>query len=207
METRELLEYVKSGKTVHANTEGHQIMHTLSQRAIKITHEFNNSYHEPQELRKIFSELIGKSIDDSFGMFPPFYTDCGLNIEIGKNVFINSGCHFQDWGGIVLGDGVLIGHNVVIATINHGMKPSERADMTPSPVVIGKNVWVGSNAVILPGVTIDDGAIIGAGSVVTKDVPANTVVGGVPAKVIKKIEEEQIKESTQKPIKELLLCM
>lgn len=188
MTTAEVLDYMKSGKAVINGSNMHQTMHKLSQRAIKITSKINNSYHEPQKLRKIFSELIGKKVDDSFGLFPPFHTDCGLNIMLGKNVFINSGCCFQDWGGITIGDGVLIGHNVVIATINHGMLPEQRHDNIPSPVVIGKNVWIGSNSTILPGVTVGDNAIIAAGAVVTKDVEANIVVGGMPAQVIKKIE-------------------
>ena len=122
-------------------------------------------------------------------MFPPFYTDFGKNIKLGKNVFINAGCCFQDQGGIELGDGCLIGHQVVIATLNHDMCPERRGGMLPKKVVLGKNVWVGAHATILPGVTIGDNAVIAAGAVVTKDVPANAVVGGVPAKVLKMIEE------------------
>jgi acetyltransferase-like isoleucine patch superfamily enzyme len=121
-------------------------------------------------------------------MFPPFNTDFGKNITIGKSVFINSGCKFQDQGGITIGDGSLIGHNVVLATLNHGFAPNDRSTTYPSPIVIGKNVWVGSNATILPGVIVGDNAIIAAGAVVTKDVPMNTVVGGVPAKAIKTID-------------------
>lgn len=185
METTELLDYMTNGGIVKSGSNMHEMMHKTSQRALKITSEINGSYHEPQELRKIFSELIGKPVDDSFGLFPPFYTDCGLNITIGKNVFINSGCKFQDWGGITIGDGALIGHSVVLATINHGFSPDTRHDNAPAPIVVGKNVWIGSNAVILPGVTIGDNAVVAAGAVVTKDVPENTVVGGVPARVIK----------------------
>jgi acetyltransferase-like isoleucine patch superfamily enzyme len=120
-------------------------------------------------------------------MHPPFHTDCGKNITIGQRVFINSGCHFQDQGGINIDDGSLIGHNVVLATLNHDQNPGERASMHPAPVIIGKNVWIGSNSTILPGVTIGNGAIIAAGAVVNKDVPENTVVGGIPAKKIKDI--------------------
>ena len=121
-------------------------------------------------------------------LFPPFYTDCGKNITVGKNVFINSCCHFQDQGGIIIGDNVLIGHSVVIATLNHNQDPNKRASILPKPVKIGNNVWIGSNATILGGVEIQDGAIIAAGAVVTKNVEKNTIVGGIPAEVIKKIE-------------------
>ena len=127
-------------------------------------------------------------MDKTFGLFPPFYTDCGKNITVGKNVFINSGCKFQDQGGITIGDGTLIGHNVVLATLNHGIAPEERHDLFPAPIHIGKNVWIGANAVVLPGVAIGDHAVIAAGAVVTKDVPANAVVGGIPAKVIRLIK-------------------
>ncbi len=94
-------------------------MHELSQRALKITMELNNKYHTKEEIIQLMSELTGQKIDESFGMFPPFYTDCGRNIHIGKNVFINAGCKFQDQGGIYIEDGVMIGHNAVLATINH----------------------------------------------------------------------------------------
>jgi acetyltransferase-like isoleucine patch superfamily enzyme len=134
------------------------------------------------------SELTGRQIDNSFGLFPPFNTDCGKNLTIGKRVFINSGCKFQDQGGITIGDDVLIGHNVVIATLNHSFDPEHRGDLEPLPVKIGNKVWIGANATILPGIKIGDGAIIAAGAVVTKDIAPLTVVGGVPAKVIKVID-------------------
>ena len=119
-------------------------------------------------------------------VFPPFYTDFGKNITVGENVFINACCHFQDHGGVVIGDGCQIGHNVVFATLNHGLSPEDRKNTYPAPIVLGKNVWVGSNSTILQGVTIGDNAVVAAGAVVTKDVPADVVVG-VPAKIIKKI--------------------
>ncbi len=188
MTTEEFLQKMRNGTVAVAGSDMHMAMHELSQRALKITARLNGSYHEPTELREIFSELTGKEVHGSFGLFTPFYTDCGLNITLGKNVFINSGCRFQDWGGIQIGDGTLIGHSVVIATINHGLSPEKRHDNIPAPVIIGKNVWIGSNATILPGVTVGDNAVVAAGAVVTKDVDANTVVGGVPARVIRKIE-------------------
>lgn len=191
MDLAGFLEHLNSGKLVKGGSEAHQFMHGVSQEALRITAEINGSYHEPAQLRALFSELTGRPVDESFGLFPPFYTDCGKNIHIGKNVFINMGCKFQDQGGIFIEDGALIGHNVVLATLNHAASPKDRGSMIPAPIRIGKNVWVGANAVILPGVTIGDGAIVAAGAVVNRDVPENTVVGGVPAKVIRTIHEEE----------------
>lgn len=191
MELNEYLNYLNSGKPVEGGGEVHQFMHIVSQEALKITAQINSGYHEPAELRALFSKLIGKPVDESFTFFPPFYTDCGKNITVGKHVFLNMGCKFQDQGGIFIGDETLIGHNVVLATLNHAMEPEDRATMIPAPIHIGKRVWIGSNATILPGVTIGDGAIVGAGAVVTKDVPENTVVGGVPARVLRKIGKEE----------------
>jgi acetyltransferase-like isoleucine patch superfamily enzyme len=104
---------------------------------------------------------------------------------LGRDVFINIGCRFQDTGGITIGDGSLIGHGSTLTTLNHGIDPNRRADMIPSPVTIGTKVWLGAGVMVVPGVTIGDGAVVGAGSVVTKDVPANTIVAGVLAKLIR----------------------
>ena len=173
-------------------TETQRYANTLFQEAIRLSMEINTTYHTPEELREIMGRLIGKQVDDSFRLFPPFYTDFGKNITIGNDVFINSGCHFQDQGGIEIGDRSLIGHNVVLATINHDLSPSCNRKNHYAPIKIGKNVWIGSNATILPGVTIGDWAVVAAGAVVTKDVAAYTVVGGVPAKIIKTIEKSEI---------------
>ena len=191
MELEAFLEHLNSGKTVQGGSEPHLFMHTVSQEALRITAEINGSYHTPEELRALFAQLIGQPVDESFGLFPPFYTDCGKNIHIGKQVFINMGCKFQDQGGIYIDDGALIGHNVVLATLNHVKAPKERSSMIPAPIHIGKNVGIGTGATVLPGVSIGDGAIVAAGAVVSKDVPENTIVGGVPAKVIGRVSEEE----------------
>jgi len=192
MDLEAFLEHLNSGKPVPGGSEAHQFMHGVSQEALRLTAEINGSYHTPEELRRLFSQLIGAPVDETFGLFPPFYTDCGKNIHIGSHVFINMGCKFQDQGGIFIGDGALIGHNVVLATLNHAMSPKDRGSMIPAPIHIGNHVWIGSNATILPGVTIGDGVIVAAGAVVTKDVPENTIVGGVPAKIIRHLSEEEI---------------
>lgn len=192
MELDAFLDHLNRGKPVQGGSESHLFMHSVSQEALRITAEINGSYHEPAELRALFSRLIGQPVDESFGLFPPFYSDCGKNIHIGKHVFINMGCKFQDQGGIYIDDGALIGHNVVLATLNHARSPRDRSSMIPAPIHIGKNVWIGANATVLPGVTIGDGAIVAAGAVVTRDVPENTVVGGAPAKIIRHLREEEL---------------
>ena len=163
-------------------------MHLMTQEAMKITNLMNNKYLPPAELRKYMSVLIGQEVDEGFGLFPPFYTNCGKNIHLGKNIIINSGCNFQDQGGIYIGDNTIIEKNVVMKTINYDLNPKTRGDMWPKPIHIGQNVWIGARAIILPGVTIGDNSVIAAGSVVTKDVPENSVYGGNPAKLIKNIE-------------------
>lgn len=174
-------------ETVIGGSDAHRFMSAAAQEALKLTSRLNQGYHPPEELRDLFSQIIGKPVDASFSLFPPFYTDFGKNITVGKQVFINAGCQFQDQGGITLGDGAFIGHNVAMATLNHDENPSLRSSLHPAPIVLGKNVWIGANATILPGVTIGDGAIVAAGAVVSRDVPPNIVVGGVPARIIKTI--------------------
>ena len=136
-------------------------------------------------MRALLSRLTGRAVDESVTVFPPFYCEFGKNLTLGKGVFINMGCRFQDTGGITIGDGTLIGHGSTLTTLNHAVDPARRADMEPAPVVIGRNVWLGAGVTVVPGVTIGDGAVIGAGAVVTKDVPADTIAAGVPARVIR----------------------
>lgn len=189
MDLKQFLNFLNSGKEIEAGSEVHQFMHGVSQEALQLTAKLNNSYHTPEEIIAIFSKITGKEVDSSFRVFPPFYTECGKNISVGKNVFINAGCKFQDYGGIFIDDGVLIGHNVVLVTLNHNLNSHNRTNMIPAPIKISKNVWIGANVTVVPGVCIGEGAVIAAGSVVTKDVPGNVVAAGVPAKIIKKIEE------------------
>lgn len=187
MDIQTFLRHVGSGSPIVPGTEVHLFMCGLAQRALQITMELNNAYHTPEEIRIRMGKLTGREIPDSFNLFPPFYTDCGVNLHIGENVFFNSGCRFQDQGGIYIGDNTMIGHNVVLATINHDLNPENRGTNLPKPIHIGRNVWIGANATVLPGVTIGDNAVVAAGAVVTKDVEENTVVGGVPAKLLRRI--------------------
>lgn len=186
MTVKDFKEYVKTGLAFDTE-EIHRFMDEMSDEARRVTFRLNAAYHTPDEVRALLSELFGYEVPRSLRVFPPFYTDYGKNITVGEGVFINACCHFQDHGGVIIGDGCQIGHNVVFATLNHGLAPADRKHTYPAPITLGRNVWVGSNSTILQGVTVGDNAVIAAGAVVTKDVPAGTVVGGVPAKFIKKI--------------------
>lgn len=190
MDLNELLQHFNHGDTLGEDPEVIELMRYYSRQAQKITMEINTKYHEPEELADLFSQLIGKPVGEQFGLFPPFYTDFGKNITIGDHVFINADCKFQDQGGITIDDGALIGHGVVLATLNHDMDPEKRQQLHPAPIHIGKRVWIGANATVTGGVTIGDNSVVAAGAVVTKDVPENVVVGGIPAKFIKKINSD-----------------
>jgi acetyltransferase-like isoleucine patch superfamily enzyme len=134
------------------------------------------------------SEIIGSPIDDSTTIFAPFYTNFGRFITIGKNVFINHACSFLDMGGITIEDNVLIGPKVNLITENHPLDPSNRTSLVATAIVVKRNAWIGAAATILPGVTIGENAVVAAGALVSKDVAPNTVVAGVPAKMVKVIE-------------------
>lgn len=187
MDIEQYRKKISSDGYIEGGSEAHLFMHGAARSAQRVTAEINAGCHTAEELRTLMSELVGYEVDEGFGLFPPIYSDFGRNIKLGRNVFINSGCCFQDQGGIELGDGCMIGHQVVIATLNHDLMPERRASMIPAKVTLGRNVWVGAHATILPGVTIGDNSVVAAGAVVTKDVPANCVAAGVPASVVKRL--------------------
>ena len=190
MTLKEFLDYVPTRGPL--NTEGmHRLMNEMSEEARRVTFRLNSAWHSQEEIRSLLGELFGRPVPDTLRVFPPFYSDFGKNIHVGENVIISACCHFQDHGGVTLGDGCQIGHNVVFATLNHGLEPADRGTTYPAPIVLGRNVWVGSNATILQGVTIGDNAVVAAGAVVSRDVPANTIVGGVPARIIKRIDNPE----------------
>lgn len=187
MTIEEFKEFVKTGKPLDT-PQIFEVLNRQSDEARKITFKLNGEYHSMEEIRELLTELFGYKVPDTLRVFPPFYTDFGRNIHLGENVFINACCQFQDQGGIWIGDGCLIGHNVVFATLNHDLNPERRQICIPKSIRLGKNVWIGSNSTILSGVKIGDNAVVAAGAVVSKDVEANSIVGGVPAKFIKWIE-------------------
>jgi len=185
MDLQEFLAHVDGGNLVVGGSEHHRFMHDAAQEAFRLTAELNATYRTPEQVRDILSRLTGREVDESVTVFPPFHSEFGKNLHLGKEVFINLGCRFQDTGGITIGDGTLIGHGSTLTTLNHSVDPERRADMLPAPVVIGRKVWLGASVTVVPGVTIGDGAVVGAGSVVTKDVAADTIVAGVPARPIR----------------------
>ena len=187
MTTKDFKEYVKTGQALDTE-EIHRFMDEMSDEARRITFRLNTAYRTPDEVRELLSELFGYEVPQSLRVFPPLYADFGKNIAVGEHVFINACCHFQDQGGITIGDGVFIAPKVNLITINHDPNPDNRSATYGKPIVIEDKVWIGIGSTVLPGVRIGYGSIVGANSVVTRDVPPMTVVGGNPAKFIKKIE-------------------
>jgi len=189
MTLEDLLGALNAGQTIMAASPMHQVMHQASQEALRVTGELNGRYYEPKRVRELLSELTGKTVPETLTIFPPLYSDFGKNITFGNRVFVNGGCRFQDQGGVEIGNDCLIGHNTVFATLNHSIESTRRADMRPGRIIVGNNVWIGANVTVLPGVTIGDDAVVAAASVVTKDVPARSIVIGSPAKVVRTVDD------------------
>lgn len=159
------------------------------QRAMAITARLNRlTFHDAGEVRALFGELIGTRVDDTFLLIPPFYTTGGADIRVGRNVFINQNCTFYDLGGIDIADDAMIGPNVSLITSGHPIEPSQRREaVLAKPIRLERNVWIAAGATILGGVTVGENSVVAAASVVTRDVPPNTLVAGNPARVIRSI--------------------
>ncbi|KRN98847.1 DapH/DapD/GlmU-related protein [Companilactobacillus kimchiensis] len=175
---------------LNLGTEAYQQVDEINAVNQKLVQELNNGIHSQTEVREIISQITDEKIDSSTEIRLPFHTDFGRNLHIGKNVFINSNVMFTDLGGIYLGDNVLIGPNVTIASVNHRIEPSQRRHLNLQSVCIHDNAWIAANVTITPGVVVGENAIVAAGAVVTHNVPDNTIVAGVPARVIKTIKNE-----------------
>jgi len=174
------------GETVMPNHLQISELRSASFSTIGLLQKMNSS-HNPLEILQILSEITGKITDESVAVFPPLYINNGKNLQIGKNVFINFDCTFLALGGIIIEDNVLIAPKVSLLSEGHPIDPNQRHSLVPGKIHIKKNAWIGANATILPGVTIGENAVVAAGAVVSKDVPDNVVVGGVPAKIIRSI--------------------
>src|SRR5437868_4658094 len=184
---KDIFEQLGKGESVAANNPEAYKLREASFATKKLLVQMNNSF-DPVEIRDILSQITGSEIDESVAVFTPLYINYGKNTKIGKNVFINFDCVFLDLGGITIEDNVLIAPKVSLLSEGHPLSPNERQSLVPGHIHIKKNAWIGAGATILPGVTVGENAVVAAGAVVSKDVPANTIVGGIPAKIIKTIE-------------------
>ena len=176
-------------KIIYSRTPESAAMLANVKRAMAITAALNRlTLNDADQIRALFSELTGRQVDESFLLIPPFYTVGGTEIRVGHNVFVNQNCTFYDLGGLDIADDVLIGPNVSIITTGHPLEPAQRRAVTiGNPIVIERRVWIAAGATIIGGVTVGENSVVAAGSVVTRDVPANTLVGGNPARVIRSI--------------------
>ena len=185
--SKDIFDRLKSGEPIRLNDPEYFKINEVVVRTISLVNQVNQS-GDIAKARDLLSEITGQEVDESTIVFPPFYTNFGRFTHLGKNVFINHACSFLDLGGITLEDNVLIGPQVKLVTENHPLDPEDRKALICKPILIKRNAWIGAGATILPGVTVGENAVVAAGAVVTKDVAANTVVGGIPAKFIKNIE-------------------
>ena len=178
-------------KVIPRGTPESAAMVASVKRAMAITARLNRlTFDDADEVRALFSELIGKKVDDTFSLIPPFYTTGGADITVGRNVFVNQNCTFYDLGGLDIADDVMIGPNVSLITSGHPIEPSQRrAAVVAKPIAIERNVWIAAGVTIIGGVTVGENSVVAAGSVVTRDVPPNTLVGGNPARIIRSIED------------------
>lgn len=183
---RDIFQRLRSGEPILPNDPQAYQMREASYATKELLVKMNNS-SDPSEIRNLLSQITGSEIDESVDIFTPLYINYGKHTKIGKNVFINFDCVFLDLGGITIDDGVLIAPKVSLLSESHPISPDQRHSLVPKPIHIKKNAWIGAGATILQGVTIGENSVVAAGSVVSKDVPDNVVVGGIPAKMIKKI--------------------
>ena len=176
-------------KIIHRKTSEMEAFVANTKRAMALTPVLNRlTFDDAEQVRALFSELTGRKVDDAFRLIPPFYTAYGLEIRVGQRVFINQNCTLYDFAEVRIGDDVMIGPNVSILSAGHPVAPSERRDyLIGKPIAIERNVWIAAGATIIGGVTVGENSVVAAGSVVTRDVPPNTLVGGNPARVIRSI--------------------
>ncbi|AUD00397.1 sugar O-acetyltransferase [Spirosoma pollinicola] len=183
----DIFQRLQAGELLRKDDQEYGRFSEVVTRTIRLCVEMNASATNVDQVRAQLSDIIGSPIDKSTAIFPPFYTNFGRSIRLGKNIFINHACSFLDIGGITIEDEVQIGPRVNLTSENHPLDPTDRTTLIPRPIVIKRNAWIGAGATILPGVTIGENSIVAAGAVVSRDVPPNTVVAGIPAKVVKSL--------------------
>lgn len=178
--------------SIHGGTPESRDLYGRVQRAIALTERLNRiPFAEPDAIRLAWSELTGSPVDETFSLIPPVYSEHGLSIRVGRNVFINQGCTLNDIGGIEIGDDVMIGPRVSLITSGHPLDPHlRRKQIVAAPIVIQRNVWLGAAAMVLQGVTVGADSVVAAGAVVTRDVPPGVLVAGLPAKVLKPVSAD-----------------
>jgi len=186
IETTDIFERLRNGKNVPFSDPQYSKIGQACNNTKKLLVQMNG-IAEPDEVRSLLSQITGSEIDKSTTAFTPLHINYGRHTKIGKNVFINFDCVFLDLGGITIEDNVLIAPKVSLLSEGHPVTPGTRATLTTGHIHIKKNAWIGAGATIMQGVTIGENAIVAAGAVVSKDVPDNTIVGGIPAKIIKSI--------------------
>ncbi len=186
----DIIEKMRSGKRITETDADFPRLCEEVENTRRLVGELNTGYHSPNEVRALLERIWGQPLDNSVRMFPPFYTAFGKTTRVGKEVFINFGCTFLDQGGITIEDGVFIGPEAKILTEGHPEQPALRHTLQTKPIVIRRKAWIGAGAMVLPGVTVGENAIVAAGAVVTKDVPDNAIVAGVPATVLRTIKTD-----------------
>ncbi len=184
--TKDIFQRLRSGETITPDDPHSYKMREESYATKELLIKMNNTA-DPEEVRSLLSQITNSEIDESVAVFTPLYINYGKHTRIGKNVFINFDCVFLDLGGITIEDNVLIAPKVSILSEGHPLSSKDRQSLVPSHIHIKKGAWIGASATILPGVTVGENAIVAAGAVVSQNVPDNTIVGGIPAKVIKTI--------------------
>jgi acetyltransferase-like isoleucine patch superfamily enzyme len=187
LNNRDIFDRLMDGETIHAQDPEAIKMREASFVTKKLLVQMNSA-SDPAEIRSFLSQITGSEVDESVVVFTPLYINYGKHTKIGKNVFINFDCVFLDLGGITIDDNVLIAPKVSLLSEGHPVSPQDRQSLSPGHIRIKKNAWIGAGATIMPGVTVGENAVVAAGAIVIKDVPANTIVAGVPAKIIKRIE-------------------
>ncbi len=175
--------------TIHGRTPESRAFVEDVERAWRLVERLNALPAGDQpRIRAALAELTETAVDESLRLVPPFRTEYGRNLRVGRDVFINHGCTIMDLGGVEIGDEVMIGPNVQIITSGHPLDPeTRRSTIVADPIRIERNVWIAAGATIIGGVTVGRDAVVAAGAVVTKDVPPRTLVAGVPAAVVRRI--------------------